>query len=348
MKSRTGPAGPVSGAGGRGRRLLAVSAVAAVVAVAGCAVGDETSTADAESFPSRTIAILAPGATGGGWDARARSIQSGFADCGITDVDVTVTNTPGAGGTIGLADFVAHDGDPYQWMVMDTVTMLGGIVRNDSPVDLTTLTPIAGLTGSTDMVVVPATSPYKTFDDLVAGFEQAPAELSWTGGSLGGPDHMSVGLLAKKIGIPIGDVNYVTTGGGGEVLGLLLSGSAAAGFVGSNEATPQVQAGELRALAVSGDERLEGIDAPTLTELGMEDINVTSIGGIMAPPGISDADAASIIDLITRLRDTRCWDEALERNDWTDDFTTGEAFGAVIADHKGKVDSVLGELGLLE
>lgn len=332
----------------RSRMLLTVSAVAVLVVAAGCAVGDSTSSADAESFPNRTIEILAPGATGGGWDARARSIQSGFADCGITDADVTVTNTPGAGGTIGLADFVTHNGDPYQWMVMDTVTMLGGIVRNDSPVDLTTLTPIAGLTGSTDLLVVPAASPYQTFDDLVASFRQAPAELAWTGGSLGGPDHMSVGLLAKKLGISIGDVNYVATAGGGEVLSLLLSGSADAGFVGSNEATAQVQAGELRALAVSGKERLAGIDAPTLTELSMADINVTSIGGIMAPPGISDADAASIIDMITRLRDTECWHQALERNDWTDDFTTGEAFGAVIADQKGKVDSILNELGLVE
>ncbi|MDN5854244.1 MAG: tripartite tricarboxylate transporter substrate binding protein, partial [Actinomycetia bacterium] len=148
-----------------------VFATAATVACASCAVGEADSDSGSSDYPTQDIEILAPGSPGGGWDTRARAISTALTECDVIDQNVTVTNKPGAGGTIGLADFVQHDGDPHQLMVMDTITMLGGIVGNDSPIDLADLTPIAGMTFSPGAIVVPAESPYKSLDKLLAAQE---------------------------------------------------------------------------------------------------------------------------------------------------------------------------------
>ncbi len=141
--------------------------VSAVLVLSGCTVGSTDDSAPAGAYPERGISILAPGSTGGGWDTRARGMENALTRCGVISEDVTVTNLPGAGGTIGLAEFNTKNGDPYQLMVMDTMTMLGGIVRNHSPIDLTTLTPIAGLTESVGAIMVPAGSKYADFESLL-------------------------------------------------------------------------------------------------------------------------------------------------------------------------------------
>lgn len=329
--------------------ILAAGAVLALT-LTGCEVGDGSSGGDvqADSYPTEPISILAPGSTGGGWDTRARAIQSGLSNCDITDQNVSVTNNPGAGGTIGLAEFVEHEGDAHQLMVMDTMTMLGGIIRNDSPYDLSELTPIAGLTIATTAVVVPADSPFESMDDLRAALQEDPTSVSWAGGSLGGPDHIMAALLAKKDGVDVSQLNYVATGGGSEVVSLLLSGSAAVATSTLTELQAQVDAGEVRVLALTGDSRVDNIDAPTLEELDLSEIDSASTGGVLAPAGIDEAEAEAITAMFDELHTTECWTEALAANNWEDAFSDGSTFAETIEEDNAKVEEVLTELGLTD
>src|SRR4051794_41863779 len=99
--------------------------------------------------------IMAPAAPGGGWDQTARSMQTAMQDEGISS-SVQVTNVPGAGGTIGLAQFVNQaNGDPSQ-LIVGGYVMVGAILTNASPVTLDQVTPIARLTGEYEALVVPA------------------------------------------------------------------------------------------------------------------------------------------------------------------------------------------------
>ena len=101
--------------------------------------------------------ILAPAAPGGGWDQTARTMQAVLQEEGISG-NVQVTNVPGAGGTIGLAQFVNQAaGDPEQ-LIVGGYVMVGAILTNKSPVDLSMVTPIARLTGESEAIVVPAGS----------------------------------------------------------------------------------------------------------------------------------------------------------------------------------------------
>jgi putative tricarboxylic transport membrane protein len=328
-------------------RIRCATALLALTAVTtGCTVGGSDAGSEASGYPARDLQILAPGSTGGGWDTRARSIENALTSCDVIDQNVTVTNTPGAGGTIGLSDFVQHKGDPYQLMVMDTITMLGGIIRNDSPIDLTDLTPIAGLTLSPVAVVVPADSPYKSLDDLLTAIAADPQAVSIVGGSLGGGDHLLAARLAETKKVAAKQLNYVATGGGGEATSLLLSGAADAGLGTVTELRGQIEAGEMRALAVSGDKTVEGLDAPTLADLGLEDADVESIGGVLAPPGLSKEQQDEVVRMITDVTKTSCWKESLRKSNWSPLLLTGDEFGERIAADRDVVTGVLEDLGL--
>ena len=148
--------------------------------------------------------------------------------------------------------------------------MVGAILTNHSPVDLTMVTPIARLTGEQEAIVVPAASDIQSVDDLVAKLKADPGAVSWGGGSAGGADHILAGLVAKAAGVDPTKVNYIAFSGGGEALAAILGGQVTVGVSGYGEFESQIEAGQLRLLAVSGDERMEGVDAPTLKEAGVD------------------------------------------------------------------------------
>ncbi|WP_327664858.1 MULTISPECIES: Bug family tripartite tricarboxylate transporter substrate binding protein [unclassified Streptomyces] len=332
----------------RGRAALGVLlATALTTGLGGCAVGPVDSGAAVVGYPSRGLSILAPGSVGGGFDSRARGIGGALTGCGVTDEDVTVSNAPGAAGTIGLARLAGRADDPYQLMTMDTVTLLGGEIQNHSPVSLTRLTPIAGLTVSTTAIVVPAKSPYRDLPSLIRATAKKPRAIKWVGGSLGGPDHITVASLAQRVHLAPDRLTYVPTGGGGEVLNMLLSGVATAGLSTLSEIRPQVEAGKLRTLAVSGGSSPKDLGSPpTLDRLGYGDDAVDAIGGVMAPPGLNASEQRAVVRLVDKMRHTSCWKKTLRENDWDEVWLPGRKFGDLISRQQKQVGAVLKEVGL--
>ncbi|WP_020654683.1 tripartite tricarboxylate transporter substrate-binding protein, partial [Massilia niastensis] len=169
------------------------------------------------------LKILAPAAPGGGWDSASRSLQQVMVATGAAR-SVQVLNVPGAGGTVGLAQFVnGARGDGKQMMTMG-ITMLGAVLTNRSPVNLESVTPIARLTADPLVIVVPASSPHKTVKDLAAALKADTAKVVWAGGSAGGADHILAGLVARTAGGDVRKLNYVPFSGGGEALAEMLGG----------------------------------------------------------------------------------------------------------------------------
>ena len=117
------------------------------------------------------------------------------------------------------------------------------------------------------------------------------------------------------------------------------------GMSGLGEFEGQIKDGKLRVLAVSGAERLDGIEAPTLTESGV-DLVFTNWRGVLAPPGISEAQRDYLTDLLTEMHDTAEWKDALEANGWTDNFASGKEFEDFLAEQDDRVADTLKELGL--
>lgn len=290
--------------------------------------------------------VMAPASPGGGWDQTARTIQMALQDEGIAD-NVQVVNVPGAGGTIGLAQFATQaEGDPTQLMVSGYV-MVGAILTNQSPVTLESVTPIARLTGESVAIVVPANSDIQSIDDLTAALQADPGAVSWAGGSAGGVDHILAGLYAQAVGVDPTRINYIAFSGGGEALAAILGGQVTAGVSGYAEFASQVEAGDLRLLAVSGDTPVEGVDAPTLQEAGV-DVVLQNWRMIVAAPGITDEEKAQITADITAMVESDTWQEALANLGWADTFLAGDALDAQLASDIEATESILRDIGLVQ
>jgi putative tricarboxylic transport membrane protein len=292
----------------------------------------------------RGLRILVPNTPGGGYDITARTAAKATEDAELTR-SVEVFNLPGAGGTVGLGRLVNEAGNDKLVMSMG-LGVVGSVHTNNSPSSLQDTTPIARLIEEPDIVVVGKDSPYQDVDQLIDAWKADPGGVAVGGGSSpGGPDHLASMLFAKAIGLAPKNVNYVSYDGGGELLASVLGGKIAFGVSGVGEYRDQIEAGDLRVLAVTGKDRVEGVDAPTLRESDV-DVDFTNWRGIVAPPGISQNDTDKLVRLFTDLQDTREWKDALEKNGWTPAFLPGKEFGDFLADENDRVASVLSDLGL--
>ena len=290
--------------------------------------------------------IMAPAGPGGGWDQTARTMQEAMQAEGISG-NVQVTNVPGAGGTIGLAQFATQeDGNPNA-LIVGGYVMVGAILTNMSPVTLDNVTPIARLTGEAVALVVPASSDIQTVDDLVAKLKADPGSVAWAGGSAGGVDHIAAGLIAKAVGVDPTQVNYIAYSGGGEALAAILGGQVTVGVSGVSEFASQIEAGELRLLAVSTDTRVPGFDAPTLKEAGV-DVAVQNWRMVAAAPNITDEQKAAITADVKAMAESASWKTALETKGWVDTYLDGDAFAAQLEADKTATEAILKDIGLVQ
>jgi putative tricarboxylic transport membrane protein len=292
------------------------------------------------------MTITAPAGAGGGWDSAARSLAEVMMATGNAR-SVQVLNVPGAGGTVGLAQFVpAAEGAPDQ-MLVGGITMVGAIITNKAPVDLTNVTPIARLTGDPLVVVVPASSPYQTMADLMAGIKADVANTIWAGGSAGGADHMLAALVTQAAGAEASKINYVAFSGGGEALAAMLGGQVTAGISGYGEWQGQIESGDLRALAISYPEPIEGIAAQPLKAQGI-DVELVNWRGIFAGPGLDEAEVAALRAAVDATLASSEWKEVLKARGWSDYYAPGDEFAAFIGSESERVRNILKSLGLAE
>src|SRR5699024_5141903 len=112
-------------------------------------------------------------------------------------------------------------------------------------------------------------------------------------------------------------INYTPYSGGGELTPALLSGDATAAASGTAEFRDPVESGEGRWPAVSSEEAIDGLDAPTIIDAGYE-VSVANWRGLVAPPEISDEQRAAVVDMVEQMHGTEQWQQILHSNNWED------------------------------
>jgi putative tricarboxylic transport membrane protein len=298
------------------------------------------------AFAQSELKLLAPAAPGGGWDQTARSMQQVLMQSGVAK-SVQVTNVPGAGGSIGIAQLVNNSkGDGNQLMVNGFV-MMGALLTNKSPVTLEQVTPIARLTAEAEAIVVPPSSPIKSVQDLVAAIKADPSKVRWAGGSAGGVDHIAAGLFAKTAGADPTKINYIPFSGGGEALAAILGGKVTAGISGLGEFESQIKAGKLRLIAVTAPTQREGMATPTLKDQGV-DLEITNWRSVVAPPGISPEQRKTLTETIDKMVKSPAWQEVLKQKGWDDAYLSGDEFAAFLKAENARVHEVLSSIGLVK
>ncbi len=329
-------------------RKLAVGALAAGLLLTGCGTtaegGSAESAAGGGDGPITGLRLMVPNSPGSGYDTTGRAVAKALEDDKLAD-SIEVFNLEGAGGTVGLQRLVNEKGNGSLVMQMG-LGVVGAQFSNKSEATLDETTPVARLIEESEAIVVPADSPYKSLDDLVNAWKANPGDVPVGGASNpGGPDHLTPMLLAKTVGLDPKQVNYVSYDGGGELLAALLGSQVSFGATGIGEVAEQAASGDVRILAVTSDERVDGVDAPTLKEAGV-DLTFTNWRGLVAPPGLTDEQTQRFVDAATKMHDSDAWKKALEDNGWTDSFQTGDEFGSFLKTESDRVAGVMTDLGL--
>ena len=291
-----------------------------------------------------TLRILAPATAGGGWDNTARAIADTLRKEGLRD-KVEVYNVPGKAGTVGLAEFVKLRGQPNQLMMTGFV-MVAGIPVNGVDYDLSAdVTPIARLTTDYEVFVVPASSPYRTVEDLIARFRASPGSLRFGGSSAGGSGQIAVSKLAQELKIPTSQVRYIPSAGGAQATKAMLGGELDVVSAGYSEVDDLIRSGQVRGLAISAPEPVEGINLPTFVDKGL-DVDVSNWRGIVAPTGLTEAARTQLILMFTRMSRTATWQGQLAQNKWSPYFASGDNFTRFVRSQRGYVNNLLKELNI--
>ncbi len=292
------------------------------------------------------LKLMAPAAPGGGWDQTARAMQQALVAAGIAR-SVQVVNVAGAGGSVGIAQFVnGAKGDGSQMMVNGFV-MVGALAMNKSPVTLEQVTPIARLTEETQVIVVPANSPIKTAQDLAAAVKADIAKVTFAGGSAGGVDHVMAALFAGTIGADAKKINYIPFSGGGESLAAILGAKVTAGISGYSEYEGQIKSGKLRALGVTSQQRMPGVDIPTFKEQGI-DLVLANWRSVVAAPGITAEQRKILSDAVEKMVKSDAWKEILKQKGWDDAYLAGDPFADFLKTETARVTDVLKSVGLVK
>ena len=319
------------------RSVLVLVVATAVLAACGVTRGSD----DPEN---RRLRMMIPNSPGGGYDLTGRAAAQVLEGEELTG-RFEITNVIGASGTVAMQRLLNERGAEDLVMTMG-LGVVGAVYTNGSDARVSRATPIARLIEDQEALLVPKDSPFEDVQDLVDAWRKDPGSVAVGGGSSpGGPDHLFPMELAKEVGIEPREVNYIAYDGGGPLTTALLGSKIDVGTAGPSEFEGQIADGSLRVLAVSGDERLPTVDAPTLRESGI-DMSFVNWRGVLAPPGISDEARDELTALVTEMHGTKAWKEAVRRNGWIDSFATGDEFAGFLEEQDERVASTLEELGL--
>jgi putative tricarboxylic transport membrane protein len=290
------------------------------------------------------LQIFVPAAPGGGWDSTGRTIEMAMKTDNIVK-DFKFEHAPGAGGAVGLPKFLATKKGQADALMVGGMVMVGALIANKSPVTMKDLTPIARLTGEAEVLVVPASSPIKTIKEWAEAFKTEPGKMSVAGGSAGGTDHILMGMIARSLGVEPKALSYVAFAGGGPATAAILGAQVACGVSGWGEFSEQVKAGKMRALAISADKRIDGVDVPTLKESGI-DVELFNWRGVFGAPGTTPAQQAELVGVVEKMVKGPTWQAELKKKEWTGIFLGGAEFGKYLDSEIVRITAILKDLGL--
>lgn len=255
-----------------------------LLATAATVAGAATPWARAQARPLRIIVPFTPGGT---TDILARALAPRLATA--LGTQVLVENKPGAGGSLGAAEAARADADGST-LLMGHIGTLGvnpSIYPKLAYDAVKSFAPVAYVARVPNVLVVPASSKFKTFQDLLAGAKAQPGRLSYSSGGNGSAAHITFEYLKLRTGIFMLHIPYRGTA---PSITDLLAGQVDATFTGAPTVLPHLRAGRLRALAVSSPQRLASLpDVPTVAEMGYRGFEADQWYGLVGPAGLPAA-----------------------------------------------------------
>jgi putative tricarboxylic transport membrane protein len=256
---------------------------------------------------------------------------------------------PGGSGAVAIAYVVTKRAGDAHLLVAASNALSFSIAIGRAIYGYEDVTPLAQIASEFGAIAVRADSPFQTLGDLVAVLKDDPKAVTFGGGSApGGMDHIKVALLAKAIGIDPLEIVYVPFHGGGEALAALLGGHVDVGPLDVSEIVGQIEAGEVRVLAVLSEERLPGFpDLPTAVEQGV-DLVFPIWRGLYMAPDVPEEAVAFWTETLKKMVATPEWHAELKKLMWEPITKFGDEFKQFVYDEVERYKMLLKELGFLE
>jgi tripartite-type tricarboxylate transporter receptor subunit TctC len=248
------------------------------------------------SFPSKPIRVIVPSPPGGPPDLIMRIISPKMSS--VLGQSIIVENKPGAGGLVGTAYLAKVPADGYSWLFTTAshvnIPPFHKNVAYDPVKDFTHVSLVAQNYGQA--LVIPTSLPANNVSELVALAKKSPGKLSYASAGLGTASHIPAEVFKAKTQT---DILMVPYKGVAEVMSDLLSGRVDMFFVGTQIAIKHVEAGKLRALALTGNTRWKGLpNVPTMQEAGIPNFDVVNWFGLWLPAGAPKPIVDKIYDAV--------------------------------------------------
>jgi len=279
--------------------------------------------------PITELTLLVSASPGGGYDRTAQAIRRALLEEGLVST-INVEYSPGAGGLIGLAQFVESEPEGAPTLLISGRTALGATLHNRSTVSVNDAVPLARLVSPSITIIVPSGSKIQSIEDLADILREDGDLISWYGGSAGSFDEVVVRALVSSFANTRDQVTYnAVPGGGDKVIEHLETGDLAVAVSSSEEAADAVASGRIKILALTAKgEDLEGA-APSFDELGIA-LEEADWRGAFAHPRAPAAQISQLQQLIATLVETDSWKAELRAHYWTDVYLTEPAFSDFI------------------
>ena len=240
--------------------------------------------AHGQPFPAKTVKIIVPYSAGGPVDVLTRGLGQRLSE--IWGQPVIIDNKPGGNEILGAQALATAAPDGYTLMMASDATLtLNQFLYSKLPYDpVTAFTPITGVALSNLVFFVPTTPPVRSLGEFVDLAKKSPKGLAYGTSGNGTSTHLSMVWFESQTGIKLNHVSYK---GLAPVIQDMLGGQLQAAFGAASAVAPQVTAGKLKALAISGSRRAKLLpDAPTFAEAGFKGVDATLLMGLLGPRGM--------------------------------------------------------------
>ncbi|MCI2398098.1 tripartite tricarboxylate transporter substrate-binding protein [Aliiroseovarius subalbicans] len=321
-----------------GRRALL--AAAAAFTLVGPAAADSHKMLD-------SIHFLIPGGAGGGWDGTARGTGEALTGAGLVGT-ASYENMSGGGGGKAIGYLIENADSQHGTLMVNSTPIVIRSLTGVFPHNFRDLTLVSGTIGDYAALVVGKDSPMNSMADLLAAYDADASATAIGGGSVpGGMDHLVAAMVMEAAGKDALNVKYIPYDAGGKAMAALLSGEIKALSTGFSEAVALAQAGEVKIIGVTSDERVEAYgDAPTMKEQGI-DTTFVNWRGFFGAPGLSADKLEAYQAAIAKMYATDEWEAVRARNGWVNIHNSGDDFRTFLEDQEKVIGDLMKKLGFL-
>jgi tripartite-type tricarboxylate transporter receptor subunit TctC len=233
------------------------------------------------NFPNKPIKTISPYAAGGGPDVQLRQVAPHLGDA--LDQSIIVENKVGAGGILATQFVAQSAADGYTLILGSNIQLIQKIIKPEIPINpIADFVPISNMYSSPTVMMVPADSPYRKVEDVIAAAKASPGTMNYGSGGIGTSAHIAGATFVALNNLK---VTHIPLKGSVEIASSLLRGDTQFAFPIAGTGVPLVKGGKLRALAVTSKNRLSQLpDVPTLNEIMKNELTIQeSRFGMWAP-----------------------------------------------------------------